>query len=548
MNLLIGDRGTALVDRTPLLDEASRALLTQEIERVTFQRVVDDLHLTLSNLDGTFTRMLKDKPATARFTAEVHDSGRRLFLGEVSNSDILFSVFDENVTMDVFSIDRLFWSAAKATRLAIDLVSFTEGGILYTTVQYILQRELLRTPYIKDLFSGFDIDPLFATRPIRGWLSSKDPIVTNDGRYRDLDRATTIYDLLVAMGFYYNAEFFISPETGKFTMARRQPVVNDTRHDISAAIVEDRQPEVRWLDEDKYDYILTQIDVPAPGAPKVTEVAEADVGRTGFIGIHSWMATAVIDAGAGLVIESDPGWEPPSLYVPLFPTAHRYDKVTMTVPLGPTATTRRNIYRQDWEQFVDPNDAFNSNGSPKIQQRKFGQPYLVGAITNNTATTFVDDYSGYSNTGAPTFIRKSRLTGQVWFGYDEAAGLWHAPIVDDGSTAPPMGRILDVTPKLVFASPTDPTQVFSFNIFNVIKFFGGVRDFDLSKFRDQWIGVLSSKRLLHTFLTGLNYRLGDSAVNPRNFPGSELLTNDLVLRKASNDLIVEETEAWMVTV
>ena len=540
MRITLGLRDTTPEDVTVLVSEDQPVVLTRERERTTFQRVVSDLRVVFSDLDGSLAKKLASAPATSHWRVEVWEGERRQFVGEIDLATSSFGAASEYVTANVFSLDRLFWDLAKSSRIFAPSGSFEERGLAYTTVDYVLEREFHHNSSILEIFTEVDIDPLYSGRPIRGWMdaaASGDPTIGNNGRYRELSPTTTLFELLSAMATYYNAEFFVDPETGHFNMRRRLDVLKDRRIPIDPVLSEDANPAVLFLDDDKYDWILVTMQVPRPPAPIFVGTSQADPGRGIFFPVK-YRVTNVQAVGGGLSIESDGGAE--SVYLRRPGTLHAY-KVEMTVPVGPVGTTERRIWRQEWA--ID----FDADGN-YVTPTPLSPYYLVGNIGNNSGTDYFDDYPQTWRTPGQTPLPTDTVNGETWFGYDEAAGVWRDPVKNDGTIAAPTGKILDVTPKLRFVSIADRNTELAANVLDVIAFFGGKKDFNLATFRDQWLPIFITRQRAEVTLQGLDYQVGDSMVSGGRIGAfAQIPEKTFAIKKAQSNLNTEETAVVLIS-
>lgn len=175
MTILIGKMEDPGLDYSKFLIDSSEEQINQESERRAFERVVDDARFRFSDFEGTFTALFGSGPSQARWrVAVITDTGRTVFLGEIYNPSIVFDIPGEFVTIDVYSLDRIFWD--RAAQLLLTLPHGTVGGstideflpVLYTNVLFVLEHECApeRFDYV---FTGLDIDARYRFRPIRGW-------------------------------------------------------------------------------------------------------------------------------------------------------------------------------------------------------------------------------------------------------------------------------------------------------------------------------------------------------------------------------------------
>lgn len=544
MKILIGRKYGTQTDYSGYLLEKTSIRVGQRRQITDFERSHNDVHLEFSNLDGTFTTLFQGATSVDRFTVAISpdDSDRLIFSGEVEMSSVEFSIDGETVSMNAFNLTKKFWELAKSRKLINPSGGLHEWTKEYTTVTDVLKREFSRNSDIRNLYTDLDIDASFADRPIRGWKAAKDstdPTIGDSGRYRDLSPDTTIAELLEAFQFYYNAEFFIDDTTQKFSMKPRGGVVSDTQTDLTDKLIEDSSPVIRVTDAAAYDYIHTLLAVPKPPAPLLGSVSAADAGR-GMIGIKSWMITYVYSID-DIEMESAASDYSGAYY--LGPQTvggiARGAKAGLTLPTSSnTGVMRRRLYRADWSNTRD--------GVTTVDWYQATGYYLVMEIADNTTTFVYDDIEVAQS--AREFFSEAAKRGSVWWGYDYATGTWRAPVVDDGATETPAGKILEVTPVLRFVNPVNRDETLDFNILDMIAFFGGDRDFDLNRLVTQWQIVFTRSQILAGAFEGTNYRIGDTALTPKNYYGSELLrASKLVVVYADNSLTEDVTDMELAT-
>jgi hypothetical protein len=289
-----------------------------------------------------------------------------------------------------------------------------------------------------------------------------------------------------------------------------------------------------------YDYIHTIFTVTKATPPILTTVTAPAAGR-GILGIYDWIVTFVYKIN-DLELESVAGtssgaFSVPILYVNGGPSAA---KVGMTIPLGTTGTTKRRIYRSNW---ANTRPVGSQNLVPWWQESKY---YLVAEVADNTTTTFYDDYP--IRLEDRQYFNEAAKRGSIWWGYDFATKSWRNPIVDDGVNQTPNGRILEVTPVLRFVNPNNREETREFSILDMIGFFGGATDFDLERFIKQWQPVFTLSQRLTGEWEGLNYRIGDTVLCPKNYYGAELIKSEkLVIVSADIKITEDKSELEMAS-
>jgi len=538
--------GATLNDITEKLDADSDLILTQELERDAFERVVDDVRLKATNLDGFFGTLFLSTLGTTRWIVTISEDARVLFKGEIDNTSIDFGLVQEWVEFDVFSFTKVFWDRAKTTKLLDPRGgTFIELSTEYTTVEDVLRRELGRGTTLargqvwEDLFTEFDVDSTYKDRRIRGWTNSRDTEVTNFGRYRELNPNTKVEELLQAMSIYYNAEFFIDPETEKFTMRKRGSVLNDLKTDVDDIVLDDAPISVRWLDDRKYDYIHLALRITQTENVEIDSISlfQPTTGTgTGLKkgGDYSYRVTTIINN------EELSAGEPVFIGLPLAATAPASFvwQVKLKIPVFAFEAASRRLYRTD------------SSGEEPY--------YLLKEFKENETTEFTDQLGDAFLILLPVLgdVVLEAVVG-VWLRYDESAGTWDSLIVEkEGVENTPVGEIFDVTPELRFMEPTEKFAALverGFRLSDQFFFFGAENSNDdnaLQVYREQWIDVFRTKRKIVTSVKGLKFRIGDSMVSKNGLFPNDLTLNDkrMLIKRSSNNLTQERTTLELLTI
>jgi hypothetical protein len=181
-------------------------------------------------------------------------------------------------------------------------------------------------------------------------------VIGNNGKYANLSSSTTVYDLLTAMGVYYNAEFFINPETEEFTMRKRLSV-NSLLSDINGAILDDSKIEVLFLDRNKYDYIYTMFAIANPAPPVFDRFASNTAGTDFLLHVNPSGKEKVFKYFLTYFINDTES--APSIPLPVTVPATKiwtddlgdthvqaYD-VVLAIPEGYAGTKKRHLYRTE---------------------------------------------------------------------------------------------------------------------------------------------------------------------------------------------------------
>lgn len=530
MNIIFGIVGQTATDITKYSDSDSTIILTQELERQAFQRVVDDVTLRLSNLAGFFTTEFAAITPTTRYEVQIFDGGRRLFLGEIDNESINFEMNEEWVTFDAFSKNKIFWDRARATKVDTR-TSLHQLTITYKTVMEMFTFQLIRTPFA-EIFTEMSVDSLYANRNIRWHKTVSDPTIGNNGKFDDLEEETTVQSLLDAMGRYYNAEFFVNPDDGKFTMKRRADILSDTQTLLDNLLVEDGI-DLELVDRDKADFVHTFNAIPLPNPPVFQStnhrtVHASVVDQAIFPGTHRLRMSVVIN-GSEVAISDEllvvstrrPGVEP---YFDI-----GYPIVTMPIVDTLSEVQTRRLY-------VSP----ANDGNLFLWMEVSGNASAVstGDHTSGTSLLYADDVELRTKIPVPVIPNAA----SVWIRYNEATQSWESPIIDVGNNTPE-GRIFDIRPELRFYAPGTEILL-DYSPFDIWNFFG--REGDYSTLQTQYIDMFRNQKRFITSVKGLNYRVGDTT-RFINAPNSLISNSRFLVRKAANNLNEETTELEMVS-
>lgn len=474
----------AIYELTGYLDNDSAIELSQEEERDAFERVVDDVHLRLSNQSGIFHSTIFGNSTPAnRWIIKIidADSSRVLFLGDVDPTTVLMDVKTEWVEFDAFSATRLFWDEcdfAKIGRFTLShFFEWTLGSSDYVTVQNFLT--YLFGPFGSSLTYRTVNAGVFANRTIR--CGSNNPTLNNLGRLRELNPAMSVKQLLEGMAIYYNAEFYVDPDTELVMMVPRNIIRTSSVSSIDSIIEDDVEMAVEWSDSHKADYIYTYAQI-AFDPPSLSQYILVSTGGGVSPGEQHYVITHIING-----VEQFVSW--PGLQVDLPPAApNALYRVGLIVPTAMSSVTRRNIYR--W----DVNNAYN------LGYR------LIGFVDGYFETSFLDLYNHDGFAQRTALSPNITNVASVWMGYDEPSGLWTEPILDVGDNQP-SGKIVDVRPQIQFTAIGDPETLLAYSPLQVLKFFGS--DNTIENIHQQFLEMLLLKRRLRTTVKGTNFKVGD---------------------------------------
>lgn len=511
MIVSIAQSGSAFeIDYTKYLDEDSLFTLTQERERGAFQRVVSDISVTFSNTSEVFTNLF-NVPAQTRFELMITES-RLIFLGEIQRP-IEFDAVNEKVTLQVFSLEKIFWDWAKATKI-YNPANFASTST-YLTLQTFFDDYLFPSFDTSNQFGGgiisqVQIDSLYSGRNIRGWGTSASGNIGNNGRLKELDPETTIFEVLDACARYYNAEYYIADRV--LYMIPRRSVINNLQTDVTDLICDDSSITISDTDEERFDFVYTIAKQPRITKPYVKSTVSMNGGW--IQGNFEWKMTAIYSV-LGSEIESDAS-DSSGVY-----SIDQSDPVKVELELSlPTGAIRRRLWRKtSTTDFV-----------------------LIATIYENTSTQF---YDSPNNAASTTRLPDDKTTGKVWLGYVESTNTWSI-LPDDGVNKPAGGEVLDAVPELTFVS-INLNQKLPYNSNDVLAFFGGESDYNLGTIQEQWRDVFISRPPLKAKFQGTDYKVGDSVLMKKQMNASKLLgTNLFRIESADVDYFSEETELLLV--
>ena len=567
------------IDLSARIDAESEVQDSQEIELDVMQRAVDDVQLSFSNLDGYFSTLFLSEPPSTVFKMRIYDDTmqpqRLMFKGRMTTPKT-FSVRDQKLNLRIFATEKLFWENAGLTRVLYDyknyISQFMKPNVSpFDTVQNFLSEQLIGRTEFSGLISNLVVDPAFASRPVRIYVTySKINIITR-GCFFSIDQTMTISELLAAFALYYNAEFWIDPETDSLMMTPRCAVLNDTQTDLDSILEDDEDISFDDCDDLKYDYLHAALSLPPPGDPAwVTTVYNFISGfASSFDGIsnsasylqngipkvitsgydegpYAWGYTYSVSIDGVNYIESpmssickDTG---PQL---LLRGVELLRNAVLIIPTGPTATVFRTIYRYGF---------ISIRGEDGIGQ---WVSIKIGTIQDNTTTIFVDNQAD-SRDISQVYYSQQMASGDIYYSYDEVKGVWNAPVVNPTSSFPlvsPIGggiRIFDILPGIRFQFlPTNSNTGGSYATATATT--GDVYDFFGSEpssqtFVEHFIDLLRIKRRIKATIKGTAYRIGDSFISRRGiFPNDYTPDKRAVARIVQNRFIAQRSYVELVT-
>jgi hypothetical protein len=546
MNLTLSEIGTT---NTLTFDRLIRGdveiVLDQKRERRSFQRTVEEVSLTVSDLRGQMSDFFSDKVATSRFQLLITDNGDTLFLGEIKNDSWVSLSRNRNVKFTAFSHLKFFYDRSKVHQI-MPAPRTNEQSIVYTTVEYILNREFIAsrrtrgtgevTGRYSDLFTKIIVADEYKDRPIRGWANASthsDPSIGDNGRYRELAGSTyaagrhrnfgstrgsngpieavaptgktTAFDLLTAFALYYNAEFYIDYDQKALVMHSREGVINATPenggpHDLDKVLMDDPEPEIQMLDDEKYDYVRVIYYNPPPSSPVLSNLTRL----TTLIGLTNNISYVVTEIRR--FEQSELEFETPGS-PPLF--------VDVRSILDEPFTTIKSVIpllKLPASQLI--------NGAGAYKKRLYrtkqggGDFYLLREYDSAAANqdTFVPDSTSDIFLDVNTTPPPRSQTMAAWIRKNESTGLWESPIPDtfDGANTPE-GNVLNLIPSLSFRnihndelkeqSTTDVSAFFGLEAASSSYNTNIQRDFE---------GFFISKYLIRCAVKGTKYLMGSA--------------------------------------
>lgn len=549
MRVTLGKRSERPIDITHRLDETFDVILTQELERDAFERVVEDIRLRVSNIDGMLTMLLGKTIAGTRWEICITEDdaftgiGRLLFRGEIDAGSMKFDLRGEWMECTVFSLNRLFWDRAKTTRINRQF-SDPEKSLVYAPLVFVLEREIgagrrdsAGMPlFTGDLFGAIEMSDELASRQIRFYADAAgDNIVGNNGLYADLDFSTTVFDLLTAIGLYMNAECFVDCERDCLVIQKRCTVNNDRVNrgdpgaELSQRIVEsgsDNSPALAWrpADDARYDYLYAAFEITRAPQPVYLGQVLSTATLLGTLAGGRYLTYYLTNLIGGY--ESAPSMplrvylQPNALLTGPGQNEMGSYHITLRIPAGTAATTGRRLYR-------------TVAGSEDIVR-------LLAEFSGNASTAFEDVVSEQRNIPLP---QEGFSSTAAWFSFDEETGRWNAPVLDcPAGVNEPAGKIFRILPELNFRNHNVPSIILPYDLYDVYAFFG--KDNSFERIVALFDNLLMTVRMVECRVTGVNYRVGDTVSLFQNLiPGH---SGVFVIKKASVNLTAEESTLELI--
>jgi len=526
-------------DITSRLDDSYEMINNQESERATFQRTWSDINLNMSNRNGFFSGLFGVHPNDTKYQIRiVGNTGKCIFRGLIENSTIDFATKRKWVNFDVFSLNKLFFEMTETTKLYIPSGMLSvPAGYTYVTVEWLLnwhgvKNRMIQTTDYYRFFNSIVIDSAYQNRQVRFWADSTDVNVGNKGRYRELAKRTTVGVLLRAFARYYNAEFYIDPETENLHMRQRNSILSDTQHNIDSILCDGEEPHVFLIDTEKYNYVRVPFKVPKPDKAVPTGFSGVTQGTGIGWGHYKYRVTYVVESGA-ITAEGNGGDESDEVRPPVLvdPAGNLLDLViSLNIPIGQAGVIGRRLYR-----------ACISHTPSILKKRLFY--YLIAEIRNNTLTAYDDMVS---NTMLGQEIPNDNISGSIWLSINSENTSWNAPIYDNGIDDPPLGKIFDSIPTdLEFNEVGSSTEIRDYNILDILSFFG--REFDVATFQQQWLKMLLNVRRMLVAVKGIDFNIGETFISGKRYLPAGLVDSELFLgRTLQNNLTRKETKLELI--
>lgn len=518
------------------LDARSHIEVTELLERKAFERKHGDLRLRLSNIDGTFSNIFANSTATTRWEVRVYVINpdtlewRIAWRGEVKLSSTTFKLDSLWCEFDAFAKTKIFWERAADIKKVFDPAQQQywfqyEGADGYIPLSGVFNvlTNTLNLSMGGTIYQSFDLTT-YATRKIRGVRpgAACNPPTGNEGRIVELDPAMSLADLLKAFQIRYNAEFYIDHASKILYMRRRNTVTQDAERNIDAILLEDSEPEVVWLDDDKVDYIYTYsyvfVDISEVARERVyIEPPLSQYNELG--GTQTWVVVGFNDANVPLIAS-----RPYTTTLPNPGEGATGWWVTIRIPQFPSIVTNRRVFR--WDSRI-----INLTNLRRIHTI----PH------NNGIVDFRDSYGVYF-VSIGEEMPSVRNTFNVYRRFNEAIWRWENDIVDVGGQRP-NGRILELKPQVRFTEIGLP-NVRQEDPFDVWAFFG--RETDVELFKEDWRDWFLTKRKIRCQVSDIDLKLNQRVTSSR-FPASLRGGNSYLVKRFDSDLMSGKTNLELLS-
>lgn len=520
----------AWLDVTPYLHDAEKTAsfsFSDERERARFERVVGDIHLELSNMDGYIETLFSTLKVSSKWFVNVcNEAGDSIFRGVIEPKTVKPNLQNLWYAFDAFSTSRLLWDVVKTLRVRRLSLEVGEQTFALTLAAFV-QRELLDRYRLNELgiFSKIDLGD-YSYRLIRDWQDAPHknwPLLGNEGRFRDIDPELTWDELLKEMAKYYNADFWIDGGTDTFMMRRRNSQTTG-RIVILDDVLIDSDVELSLVDEDMVDYVEAFLPYVPQGAiyKGKTRVHFDSIVKRNFSSLvgGTYKYIVVFYQGDTPALQSDP------LEITLADTGSAYDgwQVQLQIPPGPVGTTSRELYR--WS-------------SPIIGGVYRGPLYgrYRGVLDGNLETTVTDNFGSSVLESGYNPLPSVRGAASAWMKYDEDTHLWSAVLELEGVDAP-VGVTEDVRPQIQFVSP-NTGELLDYDPFSAFCFF--MSDMSFEQFKEQFQEMFLTRKRLVGKVRGTDYRVGDEVSQKRlpNVWGPEPLIKKVTVEPQTENAQIE---------
>lgn len=512
-----------VLDATPFLDESQKQIATQELEFNSFQRTMPDIMLSLSDLGAQFTTFFSGIRASDLIQCELYDdTGRRRFWGYVDNKSITFLLRDRYAKFSAYSGMKRFWERAKATTFYNKPIAFGLKTMTLDTF-FLMQSMLTNIRGDERLFDSIDLG-ILGSESVRG-------DDTYHGTLENLDPKTTWYDFMAACSLFFNAEFYIDPESRALRMVHRVSVMNDRELDLDDRLCDDEEVEASAIDAKRVDYVKSfgWYSIAAPTQVfKPETIASLPYGypQTGVgAGVHYYSVVYYTNGQPAIISDVL------TVELPDPPSGYNW-KVWIQIPAHPAvAGGERKVYRSD---------AADTSGGWHLMYELGGSDSLDKAVSD------IMNWQYLQYQAERPWV--DRTVG-AWYTFDELTDEWTKILDAPKGEHTPSGAIFDIIPTLHFMSPYDRSKPQEDDPFNVFQFF--VEAFNVAEepTRTRWADLFRTRRIVKCKVTGIDYEVGDSVVSSRGlFPNDLTADKRLVIRKAVCNLMDNTSQLELVTV
>jgi len=508
------------------VDEQQAPIITNQRERFSRERVVEDCSIRVSRIDGTLGTFMQGISGTTRIDMTIeNEPGETLFKGIVDTKDLITQFAQETTTFNAQVAFKKFWDRASNVKINLNFTP-PEKGFTFVTLEYLLKKNLTEDSTFTDYFT--DVDVITGTRN-RGGFSIRyyadGRRLSYLGKYKDLDPNTSVADLLRGIMKVLNLESFIDVDTGVLTFWTRRDKIRDAQHPIDDLLREDVEPEILPFGAKKFDYVygFSTLDaVPAPRFSRFQDGSGFGPNNTDEDREFTYYVTHVI-AGT----ETKPS-APFTLTIPkrreILPGVYALSQPFLKIDLPIIGTNERRLWRT----------IYTIGGQTTIG--------LIAKITDNSLSEYVDT-SAVNAYGDDFPAENDHPVFASWISYDEAAGKWNDPIIDaQNGRNVPQGDVYNALPDFKFKSQ-DGTLFSSYQS----TFYFLATSLTIDSQREIWLDYLRTKSLVRIGVKGSDFRVGDTAIARKTkFPETTPPTDTFIVTKATVHPLTEESELEMI--